>query len=198
MCDEEDFFFNNKMNQKPKKLKDLDHIFPNGATSISFSRIYSTDKIPCKIQTTMPYEQFPVDPSDYRTDENDCPKDMVATGIILDEDRETTTLVCSPVFHEDQLDNEKCQKLKIPYVINPKADWDLLYPYEAKGYCPNGYMLTGVEYFFDKPYINITCCARKDINVIIGSRERYIKILVLVVVLLVGFLIYFRFFYNKK
>lgn len=180
-----------------KDLKDLNHIFPNGATSISFSRIYASNQFPCKIRTTMPYEQFPVDPSDYRTNEHNCPKDMVATGIILDEDYETTTLICSPVYHEDQLDNKKCKQLKVPYVANKKADWDLVYPYEANGHCPNGYMLTGVDYFFDKPYINIRCCARKDIDVIISTREKYIKLLLFLVIVLVLLFSFFRFYKRK-
>lgn len=154
-----------------KELKDLNHIFPNGATTISFSRIYSSDKVPCKIRTTMPYQKFPVDPSDYRTEEGNCPTDMVATGIVLDEDRENTTLICSPVYHEDQLDNNTCQQIKVPYIANAKADWDHVFPYEANGKCPIGYMLTGVDYYYDEPYINIRCCARKDIDTIIQSKE---------------------------
>ena len=146
----------------------------------------------------MPYTRFPVDPSDYRTQEHDCPTDMVASGILLDEDRETSTLICSPVFHEDQLDNNKCQQLKVPYVANPKADWRLVYPYEAKGYCPRGYMLTGVDYFFDQPYINIRCCARKDIDQIIHSRDKYIWILVGVIIVIILVFIFFRFYYNKR
>ena len=183
---------------KKKELKDLNHIFPNGATSITFSRINASDTLPCKIRTTMPYEQFAVDPSDYRTEEHNCPIDMVATGILLDEDRETTTLICSPVYHEDQLDNKKCKQLRIPYVPEPKADWNLIFPYEARGYCPNGYMLTGVDYFFDKPYINIRCCARKDIVQIIGIREKIIRILLAVIVILGVLFIYFRPYYKKS
>lgn len=173
-----------------KKLKDLSHTFPYGATTISFSRIYSTDKVPCKIRTTMPFEKFPVDPSDYRTEEHKCPTDMVATGIILDEDQETTTLVCSPVYHEDQLDNNRCQTLRVPYVANPKADWDHIFPYEANGKCPVGYMLTGVDYSFDQPYIQIQCCARKDIDQIISTRETYIRVLVVVVLLVVAVFVF--------
>jgi hypothetical protein len=148
----------------------------------------------------MPYEQFAVDPSDYRTEEHNCPKDMVATGILLDEDQETTTLICSPVYHEDQLDNKKCRHLRIPYTPQPKADWDLIFPYEARGYCPDGYMLTGVDYFFDKNYINIRCCARKDIDQIISTKDTWIRILivVVVVVILVILFISFRLLYNKK
>lgn len=178
-----------------KSLKDLDHIFPYGATTISFSRIYSSDKTPCKISTTMPFEKFPVDPSDYRTDEHKCPEDMVATGIILDEDHETTTLVCSPVYHTDQLDNNKCQTIRVPYSANPKADWDHYFPYEANGKCPHGYMLTGVDYYFDQPYIQIKCCARKDIDQIISAREKYIRFLIMFGLLVV---ILFFFLYRKK
>lgn len=179
-----------------KPLKDLGHIFPNGATTISFSRIYSSDKIPCKIKTTMPFEKFPIDPSDYRTEEHNCPEDMVATGIILDEDQETTTLICSPVFHSDQLDNNKSKQIHVPYVANPKADWEFFFPYEANGKCPVGYMLTGIDYSFDKPYINIRCCARKDIDQIIGTRESWVRRLVIVIVFLV--LIFFFLYYYKK
>ena len=160
------------MNVKMKPIKDLAHVFPYGATSISFSRIFSSDKTPCKIRTTMPFQKFPVDPSDYRTSEAECPTDMVATGIVLDEDDEQATLVCSPVFHEDQLDNNACKEIRVPYVANPKADWDQIFPYEANGQCPDGWMLTGVRYSFDNPYIQIKCCARKDIDVIVRSRER--------------------------
>lgn len=177
-----------------KELKDLNHLFPNGATTISFSRIYSTDKVPCKIRTTMPYQQFPVDPSDYRTEESNCPTDMVATGIILDEDHETTTLICSPVYHEDQLDNKTCQQIKVPYVANPKADWDHLFPYEANGKCPIGYMVTGIDYYYDQPYINIRCCARKDIDTIIQSKEqRWKRILWVVMIMLILFIIFRRY-----
>ena len=182
---------------KTKEIKDLNHLFPNGATSITFSRINASDTLPCKIGSTMPYEQFAVDPSDYRTEEHNCPTDMVATGILLDEDQETTTLICSPVYHEDQLDNKKCTHLRIPYTAQPKADWDLIFPYEARGYCPDGYMLTGVDYFFNKPYINIRCCARKDIDQIISIKEKMIRILLAVIVVLVILFISFR-FYNKR
>lgn len=177
-------------------IKDLNHTFPSGATTISFSRIYSVDKVPCKIRTTMPYTKFPVDPSDYRTEENTCPNDMVATGILLDEDNETTTLICSPVYHEDQLDNNKCQTINVPYSLNPKANWKNIFPYEANGKCPSGYMLTGVDYFFDKPYIQIKCCARKDIDQIIHTREKYI--IFLIVSILVAVLIFFFFLYRKN
>lgn len=185
---------------KQTDLKDLKHIFSNGATSITFSRINASDKFPCKIGSTMPYEHFPVDPSDYRTEEHNCPTDMVATGILLDEDQETTTLICSPVYHEDQLDNTKCKHLRIPYVLQPKADWDLIFPYEAQGFCPDGDMLTGVDYFFDKPYINIRCCARKDIDQIIRTRERWVWVLVIVsVIILLAFVLFFSFYrMNKK
>lgn len=180
-----------------KPLKDINHIFPNGATSISFSRLYSSDRLPCKIRTTMPFDKFPVDPSDYRTEEHNCPTDMVATGLVLDENAETTTLVCSPVYHQDQLDNNNRKQLKIPYKANPKADWDHIFPYEADGCCPHGFMLTGVDYFFDKPYINIRCCARKDIDVIISGRNRLIKIFVFVIILVIILIISFR-LYNKR
>lgn len=182
-------------------MKDLDLMFPNGATTITFCRINASDKVPCKIRSRMPYDKFPVDPSDYRTSEHDCPKDMVATGIVLDEDAETTTLFCSPTYHEDQLDNNNCKQLKIPYKAFPYADWSLVYPYEARGFCPPDSMLTGVDYFFDKPYINIRCCARKDIDEIIGSRTKYIRVIVAVIVLIaLGFGILFISFrhYNKK
>jgi hypothetical protein len=181
-----------------KEYKDLKHVFPNGATSITFSRLNASDTLPCKIGSTMPYEQFPVDPSDYRTEEHNCPTDMVATGILLDADYETTTLICSPVYHEEQLDNKKCKHLRFPYVAQPKADWDLVFPYEARGYCPNGYMLTGVDYFFDKPYVNIRCCARKDIGQIIGKGEKIIKVLLTVLVVLGILFISFRFYYKKS
>lgn len=179
-----------------KPLKDLDHIFPNGATTISFSRIYSTDKVPCKIKTTMPYEKFPVDPSDYRTEEHNCPTDMVATGIILDEDHETTTLICSPVYHEDQLDNNNCKQMKVPYVANPRADWDFIFPYEANGKCPVGYMLTGVDYSFDNPYITIRCCARKDIDQIINASQKKYKWILIFIVIICGIILFLS--YKKK
>lgn len=180
-----------------KPLKDLDHLFPNGATTISFARIYSNDKVPCKIKTTMPYDKFPVDPSDYRTEETTCPTDMIATGIILDEDQETTTLICSPVYHEDQLDNNNCKTIKVPYQANPKADWDLIFPYEANGKCPVGYILTGVDYSFDNPYITIKCCARKDIDTILTeTRKKYRKIGVCFI-FLVCIMIIFFYFYKK-
>lgn len=183
-----------------KPLKQTNHLFPNGATTITFSRIYSTDKVPCKIRTTMPFQKFPVDPSDYRTEEHDCPTDMVATGIILDEDQETTTLICSPVYHEDQLDNQKCQQLKIPYAPHPQADWDHVFPYEASGKCPVGYMLTGVDYSFDQPYIHIRCCARKDIDQIIqeNSITRRIIIVIVVVSVLLMISLFFFYRYNNK
>lgn len=179
-----------------KPLKELSHLFPNGATTISFSRIYSNDKIPCKIQTTMPYEKFPVDPSDYRTEEHNCPTDMVATGIILDEDQETTTLICSPVYHEDQLDNQNCKQIQVPYIPHPRADWDHYFPYEANGKCPVGYMLTGVDYSFDNPYITIRCCARKDIDEIITQQQKKYQrwVMTLVILVLIGV---FFFFYKK-
>lgn len=183
---------------KKKELKDLKHLFPNGATSITFSRINKADALPCNIGTTMPYEQFPVDPSDYRTEEHNCPTDMVATGILLDEDQETTTLICSPVYHEDQLDNKQCQHLRIPYTARPKADWDLVFPFEARGFCPNGYMLTGVDYFFDKNYINIRCCARKDIDQIISGKEKLIRIFVGVVIVLGILFISFRLYHKRR
>lgn len=177
-----------------KRDADLKHIFPYGATSITFSRINASDTLPCKIGSTMPYEQFPVDPSDYRTEEHNCPKDMVATGILLDKDSETTTLICSPVYHEDQLDNQNCKHLRIPYSPHPRADWNLVFPYEARGYCPDGWMLTGVDYFFDRPYIQIRCCARKDIDQIIGTRERIIRVLAAVLLVLFVSWIFFRMF----
>lgn len=178
-----------------KPLKDLSHIFPNGATTISFSRIYSNDKVPCKIRTTMPYEKFPVDPSDYRTEEHNCPTDMVATGIILDEDQETTTLICSPVYHEDQLDNNNCKQIRVPYTTNPKADWDHIFPYEANGKCPVGYMLTGVDYSFENPYITIRCCARKDIDDIFTTQKNNYnkKIIVGLLLFLLGLYLFFYF-----
>lgn len=182
-------------------MKDLNLTFPNGATSITFCRLNMSDTIPCKIRSRMPFDKFPVDPSDYRTSEHDCPKDMVATGIILDEDDETTTLVCSPTYDEDQLDNDNCKQLKIPYVANTQADWTLIYPFEAKGYCPNGFILTGIDYLFDKPYFNIRCCARKDIDEIIDGRDKRIRILVWVVIILVAIgilFILFRLYNNKK
>lgn len=182
---------------KTKELKDLNHLFPNGATSITFSRINRADALPCKIGTMMPYRQFPIDPSDYRTEEHNCPTDMVATGILLDEDQETTTLICSPVYHEDQLDNQNCKQLQIPYTARRRADWDLVFPFEARGFCPNGYMLTGVDYFFDKNYINIRCCARKDIDQIISSKEKMIRIFVGVVIVLGILFISFR-LYDKR
>lgn len=178
---------------KKKELYDLKHIFPYGATSITFSRLNVSDTLPCKIGSTMPYEQFPVDPSDYRTEEHNCPKDMVATGILLDKDNETTTLFCSPVYHEDQLDNQTCKHIKIPYTVQSKADWDLIFPYEARGYCPDGWMLTGVDYFFHKPYIQIRCCARKDITHIIRTREKTIWVLFAV---LSGLLLLLWFFFR--
>lgn len=184
------------MNIRKKSIKDLSHTFPYGATSISFSRIYSSDKVPCKIRTTMPFDKFPVDPSDYRTSESECPTDMVATGIVLDEDEEETTLACSPVLHEDQLDNNNCKEIRVPYVANPKADWDEIYPYEANGQCPDGWMLTGVRYSYDNPYIHIKCCARKDIDVIVRSRERIAVVLAVVVLVLLAALVWLLL--NKK
>ena len=184
---------------KTKEFKDLKHIFPHGATSITFSRINRADRLPCKIGSTMPYQQFAVDPSDYRTEEHNCPPDMVATGILLDEDQETTTLICSPTYHEAQLDNKQCQHLRVPYTARRRADWDLVFPFEARGYCPDGQMLTGVDYFFDKNYINIRCCARKDIDQIISTKQKWIRILIVVVVF-VGLGILFLSFrlYNKR
>ena len=185
------------MNVSQRPLYDLSHVFPNGATTISFSRIYSTDKKPCKIRTTMPFQKFPVDPSDYRTNESKCPDDMVATGVILDPDYETSTLICSPVYHPDQLDNNRCTTTRVPYSANSRADWDHAFPYEANGKCPIGYMLTGVRYDYDKPYIDITCCARKDITDIVQKRETYIKWLYK----FIGFLILVTiiiFFMNKQ
>ena len=181
-----------------RPLKDLTHTFPNGATRISFSRIYSSDKVPCKIKTTMPYDKFPVDPSDYRTEEHNCPEDMVATGIVLDEDRETTTLICSPVYHTDQLDNHDCQQINVPYVPNPKADWNFYFPYEANAKCPVGYILTGVDYSFDQPHINIRCCRRKDIDQIISSRDEWTRGAILVAVILFLLCLFFFLFVKKR
>lgn len=188
------------MTTTTENIKDLSHIFPNGATSITFARIYSSDQTPCKIRTSMPFEKFPVDPSDYRTDEHNCPTDMVATGIILDDDLQRQTLVCSPVYHEDQLDNNQCKQLQVPYVNHPNADWNLVFPYEARGYCPDGWMLTGVDYFFDKPYVNIRCCLRKDIDTIISQRDTRIKYLLVVVafVLIVFVIFIINKFSNRK
>lgn len=173
-----------------KPLKVLNHTFPYGATTISFSRIYSSDKTPCKIQTTMPFRRFPVDPADYRTEENQCPEDMVATGIILDEDSEKTTLVCSPVYHTEQLDNTKCQTIKVPYSTNPKADWNYYFPYEANGKCPYNYILTGIDYKFDKPYIQIKCCSRKDIDQIFSFREKYLRLFMIIIFIAFLFFLY--------
>lgn len=186
------------MEVSKRPLHDLSHTFPYGATTISFSRIYSSDKTPCKIRTTMPFQKFPVDSSDYRTSEDTCPTDMVATGILLDSDNETTTLVCSPVYHEDQLDNNKCTTLKIPYSANERADWDHIFPYEANGKCPIGYMLTGINYDYENPYIHITCCARKDIADIVGNRDTQISRLHWILSIVILLFLIILFFWNTK
>lgn len=167
----------NTMMEK-KIIQDTSHIFPYGATKISFSRIHASDRVPCKIRTTMPFDDFPVDPSDYRTDEKQCPKDMVATGIILDGASEKSTLVCSPVYHEDQIDNQRCTQLRVAYKANRKPDWDNDFPYEAAGVCPAETMLTGVDYSYDSAYVNITCCGRKSIQQIISLHDSKVMYLV--------------------
>lgn len=143
----------------------LEKSFPHGANAISFSRVYSTDTLPSRIKAVMPYDEFPiVQGEDITTYQRACPNDMVATGIQLNEEQRTTLLTCSPVQHKSQLDNSDCVRVRAPYKINQRSDWIVRFPYEAMGKCPPCYMLTGVDYNFDKPYIDIQCCARKDIT----------------------------------